>query len=169
MDAGFAKFLLDRKPDIFHPYGHNPRAVVPAFIAEEHKIYASQQQSDTQGLDDRDIAKWLVEHDWASGPSKARACDRPYSSRGRPYTPPAGQEVRRAWSELLHKHAPENLRAGPAMEVLASYLASASWSSSCKLTSSCSLTACSTLKPCNGCNGHRCRYWEAQQGFCWLS
>ncbi|KAK9819536.1 hypothetical protein WJX74_007053 [Apatococcus lobatus] len=122
MEAGFARFLLEQNPDVYHPFGPDARAVVPAFIAEEHKNYASQQHV-TLELDARKVAVWLEERGWVSDPSKARACGRPYNSRGRPYTPPFGQDVRCAWSELLRQHAQADQGAGTALDIFNSYQA----------------------------------------------
>ena len=130
MEAGFARFLLEQNPDVYHPFGPDARAVVPAFIAEEHKNYARQLHVSSE-LDARKLAGWLEERGWVSDPSKARACGRPYSSRGRPYTPPFGQNVRHAWSELLRQHAQAVQGAGTALDIFNSDQAAIGPSAAC--------------------------------------
>ena len=78
----------------------HPRAPVPAYVAEEHGQFA-RQAGIAEPLPAQRIVTWLEHRGWSLDPSKARAGDRAYATRGRPYTPPDGGNVLATCSELL--------------------------------------------------------------------
>lgn len=119
MDGGFARYLLDKCPNVFHPVGASARCVVPAFVAEEYQTFTqlslevrSEKYSSTSegplASTAQNVGDWLLGQGWVPDASKARPGSRPYSTvRAKPYTPPSGTEVRQAWSELLRSLLPE--------------------------------------------------------------
>ena len=71
MEAGFARFLLEQIPDVYHPFGPDARAVVPSFIAVEHTLCESAARFFGAR---RSKGSWLVEGAWLG--------QRPFESKG---------------------------------------------------------------------------------------